>query len=120
MISQRLQEIRKNKGKIQQEIADNINVARSTYACYESGTREPDFQTIVKLADYYDISLDELFGRIHSKRTPQISLTDDELDLIKKYRALDEDGKGAVKNTLKYECQRTQEKLDKSSKKTSA
>lgn len=120
MISQRLQEIRKNKGKIQQEIADNINVARSTYACYESGTREPDFQTIIKLADYYDISLDELFGRIHSKRTPQISLTDDELDLIKKYRALDERGKKTILRNIDGEYQNIQEKLGKSLQKTIA
>ena len=38
--------------------------------------------------------------------------------IIKKYRSLDEDGKGAVKNTLDFECKRAQGKSDESSTKT--
>lgn len=44
-------------------LAAELGVARSTYACYESGKNIPDILTLWKLADMYDVSLDYLVGR---------------------------------------------------------
>lgn len=52
----------KNKLK-QREIAKEIGVTERTYCNYENGTREPDIDTLIKIADYYNISLDILTGR---------------------------------------------------------
>ena len=43
--------------------AHEIDVARATYAAYESGRNEPDLKTLIKIADYYHVSLDYLAGR---------------------------------------------------------
>lgn len=45
------------------EIADAIGVARSTYTRYESDKRLPDIYKLCALADYFDVSLDDLVGR---------------------------------------------------------
>lgn len=59
----RLKELRIKENLPQEVIAFEIGVARSTYACYESGKNEPDIATLIKIADIYGISLDYLVGR---------------------------------------------------------
>ena len=51
------------RGYKQEEIADAIGVARSTYTRYESDKRLPDIYKLCALADYFDVSLDDLVGR---------------------------------------------------------
>ena len=59
--------LRKQLGITQQEIADTINTSRSCISNYESGNRQPDNETIKLLADYFDVSVDYLFGRSEVK-----------------------------------------------------
>lgn len=63
MISLRLKELRLRQNLSQGEIADKIGVARTTYSGYENTGREPDFETLMKIVDYYNVSLDYLFMR---------------------------------------------------------
>ena len=63
IFSERLKRLRKNKGLKQQEIADILGVKRNTYSDWENGKTEPSFGNLVKLADFFDVSLDWLFGR---------------------------------------------------------
>lgn len=53
---------REQKGLSQKDVAERIGVAKSTYSLYESGNREPNVQTIKKIADVLDVSADELLG----------------------------------------------------------
>ncbi len=62
-----LKTLRKQKGITQQQIADTINTSRSCISNYESGNRQPDNETIKLLADYFDVSVDYLFGRSEIK-----------------------------------------------------
>ncbi len=62
-IGKKLKELRKSFGLTQEELATNINISRVNYTRYENGKVRPDYETIIKIADYYDISLDELFDR---------------------------------------------------------
>lgn len=63
MFNVRLRELRERRGFNQSEFAELMNVARTTYSGYENGLREPDFDFVIKMADYYNVSLDYLFGR---------------------------------------------------------
>ena len=49
-------------GKTQKEVADFLGIERSTYAKYESGASEPAFETLRRLAEYFETSTDELMG----------------------------------------------------------
>ena len=53
---------REQKGLSQKDVSEKIEVAKSTYSLYESGKREPNVQTIKKIADVLDVSADELLG----------------------------------------------------------
>lgn len=59
----RLKELRKENKKTQLELAKKLNIAESTYCCYEKGINEPNLENLIKLADYYSVSLDYLVGR---------------------------------------------------------
>lgn len=62
-LAQRLKELRIQNEMSQIMVACDLGIARSTYACYESGKNEPDVYMLVKIADYYRVSLDYLVGR---------------------------------------------------------
>lgn len=61
-----LKKIRLERKLTQEELADYINVSKSTYSRYESGTTEPDMDTLNKLADFFNVSVDYLLGREES------------------------------------------------------
>ncbi len=60
---ERLKELRIYRNLTQKEIADSIGMAPVAYQRYEYGTREPAYQKLIALADYFDVSLDYLVGR---------------------------------------------------------
>ena len=62
-LGKKLKELRKAENLTQQEVADRLNLGRVNYTRYETGAVRPDYETIIALADFYDISLDELFDR---------------------------------------------------------
>lgn len=59
--------LRKENNLSQEQIAEKINVSQRAYAHYEKGDRQPNIETMIKLADYYKISLDYLTGRYKIK-----------------------------------------------------
>lgn len=59
----KLKELRKNANLTQNEISKIINVAITTYNGYEQENREPNIETLIKLANYYNCTLDYLVGR---------------------------------------------------------
>ena len=58
----RLKELRNAKGLYQKDIANELNIAISTYSYWEQGKIEPDNTTLKKLADYFGVSVDYLLG----------------------------------------------------------
>jgi len=61
-MSERLKQLRKEKGVKQIEVAQAIGVTLSAYSNYEQGIREPSIDIIKKLCRYFDISADYLLG----------------------------------------------------------
>ena len=66
MFFQRLEDLRVDHDKTQQEIADILNCNREVYRRYEKGIREIPVWAIIKLADYYKTSTDYILGRTKS------------------------------------------------------
>lgn len=88
MLSNRLSELRKVHKLRQEDLAKRVGIARTTYAMYEQGKREPDYEILQKLADFFEVSVDYLLGRT-AKQKPHENdglpeLTDkDERDIQK-------------------------------------
>lgn len=47
----------------QAEMAEKLGISRSTIGMYETGAREPDFETLEKIADFFNVDIDYLLGR---------------------------------------------------------
>lgn len=55
-----LKELRELKDLDQQDLADYLHVSRSTIAGYETGRREPDYDKLLQIADFFEVSVDYL------------------------------------------------------------
>lgn len=96
----RLKELRKNRGVTQTEIAGFIGISQNSYSYWENGKVKIDNASIVKLADYFNVSVDFLLGREEQKNIierPPYDVTDKQLiDLVKLYGVLTEIQKAQV------------------------
>lgn len=63
MLKDRLKELRNKKGMSQRELANFLQLSPSAIAMYETGQREPDSETLKKIADFFNVSIDYLLGR---------------------------------------------------------
>lgn len=62
-IGNRIITLRRNNGVTQTELGKAIGVGKTTISNYETGYSTPDAETLIRIADYFDVSLDYLFGR---------------------------------------------------------
>jgi len=58
----KLKHVRKEWGFTQRYIEEELKIKQPTLACYESGKRQPDLETLGRLADFYGVSIDWLLG----------------------------------------------------------
>ena len=59
----KLRELRKSRRLTQAQVAEGINCSAATYSRYENGTRQPSIEVLERLADFFGVSMDYLFGR---------------------------------------------------------
>ena len=59
----RLKELRKKKGISQLRLATDLNTTQNTISRYETGEREPGIDELIKIADYFNVSVAYLIGR---------------------------------------------------------
>ena len=62
-LSEKLKELRLSKGLTQIEFARIFNIANGTVGNWETGKRAPDYDTLIKIADFYGVTIDHLLGR---------------------------------------------------------
>ena len=92
MFRTRLRELREAAGyKTQQAFADAFGVAQSTVGNWEAGKREPSNETAERLADFLNVTVDYLFGRIEKLHTfPRSEWTESEIEDYQKLKNDDE------------------------------
>lgn len=103
MIKPRYSELRKALGFTQKQVADFLNISRTTYTQYERGSSAPNLETLDKLSELFHVTIDYLLGKadvnLSSKESQPIinnqdknsksDLTDDQQKLIEQYNDLD-------------------------------
>ena len=63
LVYRRVRDLREDRDKTQKDIANLLNMQLTVYQRYERGERELPLWAAIKLADYYDVTLDYLVGR---------------------------------------------------------
>ena len=86
-----LKELRKQNGSTQISLAKFLGIDQTTYSGYETGKSNPDINTLIKIADYFDVSLDYLCGRQNKNLIFAYSLSDKKKELINMIKELNDD-----------------------------
>lgn len=120
MFDERLKSLRKKCGYTQVSLAETLGVSKGTVAMWETGKRTPDFETLIRLSDLFDVRTDYILGK--SNDSSSAKLSDDNIeqlgrwelesvytDLMKLYLSLDSFGQKDVENLIKSEAQRCKE-----------
>ena len=113
MFDERLKSLRKKCGYTQVSLAETLGVSKGTVAMWETGKRTPDFETLIRLSDLFDVRTDYILGK--SNDSSSAKLSDDDIEqlgrweLMKLYLSLDSFGQKDVENLIKSEAQRCKE-----------
>ena len=102
-----LKELRNKAKKSQQEVADYLGVSRQAYSHYETGKREPDLETLLKLGEYFECSIDEMLRPSNETKAPipqdERPINDDDIKFaLWGTREIDDDVLDAVKTFAKF------------------
>lgn len=113
-----LYRLRKAHHYTQQQMSDLLNISRQAYSNYETSKRTPDLDSLIRLADIYNLSLDQLVnhpctkdGMVLEQKGPftpameietadTIYLTWEEVDMLKSFRNLSEEDKLLIRKLL--------------------
>lgn len=97
----RIKELRTERGITQADLAKILKTSDRAVGYYENGDREPDYSTLLKIADYFDVSIDYLLGASDIKN-PNENKNDDKefVAFYEGYKDLDDADKEILKATL--------------------
>lgn len=81
-MGEKLKSLRIDKNLTQKQVADRIGLAISAVSSYESGTRYPSYDVLVKLARIFHVSTDYLLGITNTRNIDVTGLRDNEIELV--------------------------------------
>ncbi len=84
----RIREIRRAQKITAKELANLVNVAESTMCLYETGKREPDFRTLLEIAEQLNVSIDDLFGRSDKNTDAKKGIIMDNLLILRNQKGI--------------------------------
>ena len=87
----KLRELRKNLKITQAELASQLGISRDTYKNYEQERTQMNYEMLIRVADYFNVSLDYLCGRQNKSLIFADSLSEKKKELINLIKDLDDD-----------------------------
>lgn len=95
-----LKELRVESNTTQKTLADSIGITQQSVNKYENHNIEPDISTLIKIADYFNTSVDYLIGHTDIKNMIESvqpnDLNEDEQAMINRYRSLTKEQKKLI------------------------
>lgn len=98
---ERLKHLRSKNNLNQDELASKINKKKDSISKYEHNKAFPEMPILIKIADYFKVSIDYLLGRSDIRQIKE-EITNDELNLINIYKELDPNTKKEVVEFIKF------------------
>jgi transcriptional regulator with XRE-family HTH domain len=101
VIGERIKELRTQKGMTQQELAQIIGITYTSISYWESGKSKPDIFQIQKLADYFNVTIDYIYGKDNDDLESKLQNDKELRTLFRKAVDLNDEKKGKLNNILK-------------------
>ena len=132
-LSLKLLSLRQERDLTQKQLCEDLSISRANYSYFENGRRMPDIDTLLLIAEYYGVSLDELVTGAHSaannpiedtqaydlgialvrhlqsKRIPiesVMQLSKADFDFLTDYKKLTEDNQSEMKYVMNYKIKK--------------
>lgn len=102
-LGERLRLCREKTGYTQGFVCEKVGLHKGTLSSYESGRREPKFETLTALADIYEVTVDYLLGRSNNPKlteAEEMTLTEEAKEWLKLYEALSEENRKVFKAAM--------------------
>lgn len=100
--STRLKELRTDNDMLQSNLAEKLNLKSSAISKYEKGLTQPSIETIIKLAEIFNVTVDYLVGASDIKNPYDvIRITSSEADLVDNFRKLTHENKIRIDERIK-------------------
>jgi transcriptional regulator with XRE-family HTH domain len=101
MLPDRLKELRKaNHRMTQADVANKLGVAKTTYASYEQGRRDPDISMLTKIASLFGVSVDYLLGHTTDKKPKKVDIDDSDVIMTYQGKPIPESDMEIIKRLL--------------------
>jgi transcriptional regulator with XRE-family HTH domain len=94
-----LKELRKEKKLTQAQVAEHLDVSVSTYTKYETGVNEPDIAMLIKIAKFFNVSIDYLLGEstyLNAAENIEAFLSKDQQEIFEIYMSLNPRNQGKL------------------------
>ena len=107
LLKDRLRELRLERNLLQKDIASLLNITTSAYGYYEQGKRVPDSDTVKKLANFFEVSLDYLLGNSDIRESAETFLNENKDTTIAlhsdtPYEDLPDAARDEINNFIEY------------------
>lgn len=80
----RLKDLRKSKRLTQLELAEAVDLVKSSISAYEKGLKYPSIEVLIKLCNFFNVSSDYLLGLSDNKEIQKYDLTEEQREIITK------------------------------------
>lgn len=100
-IHDRLVELRRERGLSQAEVAEALELTQALVSNYEQGTRRLHADLVVRFAEFYEVSADDLLGMKANRKTKKNAKTDLGLHLLKRMQKIQNLPKQRQKEVLR-------------------
>lgn len=101
-LGKNIRKLRENAGINQRDFAKMLDIGNTTLSQYESGARIPSDEVKIKIADYFDVSIDYLLGREREDGIVEIVTREDAVDQLKRINKILLDEGAITEEEYKY------------------
>ena len=98
-VGENIKKVCQLKGIRQVDISEHMKVSQGTVSNWFKGTNSIDIENLAELCSFLGVSLDQIFGV--APLTPEVTLSQEETDLLSMFRALNSQGKDMLMSTAR-------------------
>lgn len=91
-----LKQARNRTGMTQRDVSEKTGIPLGTLRRWEQGVNDPDTDNLVRLADLYGVSTDEILGSRYAPKEAPTDLSPDERELLSLYRSTNQQGRVSI------------------------
>ncbi len=96
----KIKELRNEKGLLQSDVANYIGKSERMVGFYEKGERDPNTDTLIKLSELFDVSIDYLLGKSSIRNSKKINLDDIDIAFASGIKGLNKENQETLKNIM--------------------